>query len=323
MRRVSLPPINCNCMRFLGWKLKNVIALIIVYMQTCLLLFMEIDPLWPIDSPRGENHEFFLGLLQGMEFLAGGFTPYVKTGLPPRIGGLRYEDPIHAQRVAKFHIFSLRVLVDNWIESGREGTYEDVRKRHLSDPMMEVLMHWSSARQPELSFQRWDGAPSLYMQVGRDHNPENPFRNSWDTAILLFARLLDSPYRYRIAKCRSKDCTYYYMNRIPRGPLQYGTYCPQHRQTASATRSEYRRRDAMLENRIQIAHPVWGAWPSRCRTEKSQREWIVSEVNRRQSKSYPDIKVNWVSRHLQEISSGMPQTNQNEKDRSRKPGERN
>jgi hypothetical protein len=268
---------------------------------------MKIDDSWPIDSPhRGENHEFFLHLLQGMEFLAGGFTPYVKTGLPPRIGGLRYEDPFHAERVAKFHIFSLRTLADNWIESGREGMYEDVRKRHLSEPMMAALMQWSSTRQPELSFQWWDGSPSLYIPVGRDYNPECPFRNAWDTAILLFARWLDSPYRYRIAKCRHPDCTYYYMDRVPRGPLKYGTFCSAHRQSASANRAEYRKRDATHEGRIGIANSLWGAWPTECRTEKSQRLWLATEINRRQSKAYSPIKINWVTHHLNEIVTGVP-----------------
>lgn len=269
-----------------------------------LYAMMEIDELWPIDSPkRSENHEFLLHLLQGMEFLAGGFTAYVKTGLPPQMGGVRYEDPFHAQRVAKFHIFILRVLMDHWIESGREGMYEDVSKRYLSEPMMDALMRWSSARHPELSFQRWNGAPSLYIPIGRDHNPECPFRNAWDTAILLFARFLDSPYRYRIAKCRREGCTYYYMNRVPRGPLHYGTYCPDHRQGASAARSEYRKRNATHENRLEIAQSLWDAWPSTCRTEKRQREWIVHELNKRQSKAYPKIKINWVTRHLEAIKS--------------------
>lgn len=173
-----------------------------------------------------------------MEFLAGGFTPYVKTGLPPHIGGLRYGDPIHAQRVAKFHIFSLRTLLDNWIESGREGMYENVRKRHLPQPIMAALMHWSSKRSPELSFQWWDGSPSLYIQVGGTATRNVPFETR-GTAILLFARLLDSPYRYRIAKCRFQGCTYYYTDRVPRGPLKYGTFCPAHRQKASAIRAEF------------------------------------------------------------------------------------
>ncbi len=265
---------------------------------------MEIDEDWPIDSStRDENHEFVLHLLQGMEFLAGGFTPYVKTGLPPHIGGLRYEDPLHAQRVAKFHIFSLRTLVDNWIESGREGMYENVRARHLSEPMMFALMHWSSKRSPELSFRWWDGSPSLYLPVGRNHNPESPFRNAWDTAILLFARLLDSSYRYRIAKCRYQGCTYYYTDRVPKGPLQYGTYCPAHRQKASAKRSEYRKRSAIHENRIKVAKGLWGRWPPRCRTERSQRLWVAEELNRTQSKPYSKVKINWVTRHLKEITA--------------------
>jgi hypothetical protein len=267
---------------------------------------MEIDELWPIDSPRGENHEFLLHLLQGMEFLAGGFTSYVKTGLPPDIGGLRYEDPIHAQRVAKFHIFSLRTLVDNWIESGREGIYEDVRKRHISEPLMAALMHWSSKRRPELSFQWWDGLPSLYIPVGRQSNPECPFATAWDTAIVLFARFLDSPYRYKIAKCRFQGCTYYYSDRIPKAPLQYGTYCPVHRQRASASRAEYRKRNAIHENRIRVARSLWGTWPPECRTKKSQKVWLVAEINGKQSKSYSPIKINWVTRHFSEIETGVP-----------------
>jgi hypothetical protein len=267
---------------------------------------MEIDPHWPIDSNRGENHIFLLHLLQGMEFLAGGFTPIVKTGLPPLIGGVRYEDPFHAQRVAKFHIFSLRTMVDNWIESGREGMYEDVLKRHLAFELLAALMHWSSTKRPELSFQWWDGSPSLYIQVGRDYNPERPFQNAWDTAILLFARLLDSPYRYRIAKCRFPGCTYYYMNRLPRGPFQYGTYCPRHRQSASATRAESRKRDATHENRVRIAHSLWDTWPPEYRTEKSRRVWLAAELNRKQSKAYKPIQLNWVSHHLNEIATGIP-----------------
>jgi hypothetical protein len=264
---------------------------------------MEIDDDWPIDSPkRGENEDHLLHLLQGMEFLAGGFTAFVKTGLPPQVGGLQYENPFHAQRVAKFHIFALRLLMDNWIESGREGAYEDVRKRHLSEPLMDTLMGWSSSRPPELSFRRWDGKPSLYLPVGRTHDPDHPFRNAWNTAIVLFARFLDSPYRYRIAKCRASGCTYYYSYRIPRGPLKYGTFCPVHRQSASAARSQNRKREAVNENRVKIARGLWGKWPTEARSEKSKRIWLTAELNRLQSKAYPPVKVNWITWHLDEIA---------------------
>jgi hypothetical protein len=264
---------------------------------------MEIDEPWPIDSPkRSDNQKFLLHLLQGMEFLARGFTAYVKTGLPPHIGGLRYEDPSHAQRVGKFHIFSLRVLVDNWIESGREGMYEDVRKRSLSEPMMDTLMRWSSRRPPALSFRSWDGAPSLHIPVASTHETEHPFMNAWDTAILLFARLLDSPYRYRIAKCRREGCTYFYTERIPRGPFKYGTYCPEHRQSASARRSIENKRNTVNETRIELAKKLWGKWPPEVRTERSRRIWLQTELNHLQPKAYPEVQVNWVTRHSAEIA---------------------
>lgn len=282
------------------------IACIDLYMQTYIRgLSLEFDEYWGIDNPRKmENQYFVLALLQGHESLGRGFTELKRTGLPPLIGGVEPVSLKHDLRVAKFYIYSLRTLVDDWIESGRDGTFEDPLKRHLSEALSSALHHWSFRNGPKLSFKHWSGEPSLYMPAVRAAETECPFQNAWDNAISLFAQLLDSTYRYRIAKCRAKACTYYYTDRVPRGPLKYGTYCPAHRQKASAIRAVYRQRNAMNENRLTIAQGLWGHWPPEYRTDRSQKLWLVSEISERQSKAYPGIKINWVSRHLQQISSG-------------------
>jgi len=264
---------------------------------------MEIDEYWGIDNPRRRDNQYFLlHLLQGHEFLGYGFTELVNTGLPPDIGGVRYKDPEHARRVAKFYVFCLRTVVDAWIESGRNGLFENPLKRQLSEPLMNALIRWSSDHRTELSFKWWTGEPTLYIPACRQHDPENPFRNAWNDAIRLFAQFLDSPYRYRIAKCRSEGCTYFYTDRIPRGPLKFGTYCPAHRQIASAKRSVVRKRNAMQENRIKIAKQLWGRWPPEARTERTRLLWLTTELNGKQSKAFPTIKINWVTRHLKEIA---------------------
>lgn len=286
---------------------------------------MEIDEYWGIDNPGkiDENQDFVLALLQGCEQFGRGFTEIKKTGLPPHIGGVTPVNPEHDMRVAKFHVFCMRTLIDAWIESGRDGEVENPLKRHLSEPLMNALIRWSSDHRTELSFKRWTGEPSLYIPACRDANTECPFRNAWDDAIRLFAQLLDSPYRYRIAKCRFKGCTYYYTNRVPKGPLHYGTFCPAHRQRASASRAEYRKRNAIHEDRIKIAHGLWATWPPECRTEKSQRVWLASQIGRKQSKASDPVKINWVTRHLSEIVTGIPIVTRNANQQPTNRAERN
>jgi hypothetical protein len=265
---------------------------------------VEIDDSWGIDNPeRADNQHWVLALLQGHLWFGCGLTELKRVPAPePLKFTVVPKNPDHDLRAARFHIFCLRMFVDNWIESGREGTAEDPLKRRLSIPLTYTLHHWSSQKRPALGF-RVTGQATLYIPGYRDANTEFPFRNAWNESVRLFAQLLDSPYRYRIAKCRRDGCTYYYTKRVPKGPLHYGTYCPVHRQKASAKRSEYRKRNAIHENRIKIANSLWGRWPPEIRSEKSQRLWLVAELNRKQSKAYPEIKINWVTRHLKEITA--------------------
>ncbi len=207
---------------------------------------MEIDDVWGIDNPgRFDNQNFVLALLQGHVQFGLGFTEMKRTGLPPLIGGVTPVNPEHDLRVAQFYIFCMRTLVDHWIESGRDGLAENPLKRQLSMPLLNALHHWSGHRRPpELSFKWWTGEPSLYLPGARDANTEFPFRNAWDDAIRLFAQLLDSPYRYRIAKCRFPACTYYYTDRVPKGPFSNTAHSGPGTQTKSVCKTRLECREA-------------------------------------------------------------------------------
>jgi len=58
----------------------------------------------------------------------------------------------------------------------------------------------------------------------------------------------------------------------------------------------------MQENRIKIAKQLWGRWPPEARTERTRLLWLTTELNGKQSKAFPTIKINWVTRHLKEIA---------------------
>jgi hypothetical protein len=270
---------------------------------------MLLDPYWGIDeNQKIENRWYLLALLQGTESFARGLTAMKRVPAPePLKFSIIPANEEHDSRVAKFYICCLRALVDAWIESGRDREHEDHEDpcaRHLTMPLQNALNHWAGERHPELSFQE-SGKPVLELPASRMRNDDAPFRAAWENALQYFAQFLDSPDRYLIAKCRNQACTYYYAQRMPRGPLKYGTYCPAHRQQASAARSVYRSRSDLKKTRLKIARSLWGKWPPSAKSEKQQRSWLVEKLNEKQDPDNPPIKINWVTRNLEEIATGQ------------------
>src|SRR5271168_1962244 len=142
---------------------------------------MEIDDYWGIDNPRRiDNYDWVLAVLQGHEYFGSCFTEVKRLPAPePLKFTIVPVNPEHDRRVAQFHIFCMRMLVDAWIESGRDGISEDPLKRNLSSrPLFNALQNWAQQKRPELSFKWCTGEPSLYIPACRDGNTEFPFRNA-------------------------------------------------------------------------------------------------------------------------------------------------
>jgi hypothetical protein len=80
-------------------------------------------------------------------------------------------------------------------------------------------------------------------------------------------------------------------------PIKYGTYCPLHRNAASANRSNQQKRVPEHERKLGLAAQWWNRWPKRMIDKGEQAEWIAAKVKRGLDSNSTEIKRNWVTRN--------------------------
>lgn len=194
---------------------------------------------------------------------------------------------------------NVRVLVEEWIQSGRgsDGS-DDAWARQFPSRIVTAL----ARRTPFDIGQAIDGGLVLKLR-----GPVSPKQvTTWieDLAFSYFLRLLDSPRRECLASCMQMGCEKFFVRlRVPNrsSAVQLGTYCKDHREqrkVRSVSEARKQRNHLMLELASQLAkrcpeNDCSPGWP----------DWIAREVNKairnapKRFAGCPTITKNWASHH--------------------------
>lgn len=215
------------------------------------------------------------------------------------------DEALHRQSQEAF-LSRLRFLSDAWIETGRDrsGEGEDPAKRKLTPELWRVVNDWWAWNRPDVEADD-SGEPTLSMPLFKTNFTGDgvllePVDAAEAEAVRWFAWFLNLPHRYRLCKCRSCG-EYYYVERRPKGFIEYGTYCLRHRHLASAKRSNERRRVSEHERKLDLAVRCLGKWPKRMADEGTQARWVAEQVNKNLRHDETPIKRNWVTRYKAKI----------------------
>jgi hypothetical protein len=170
--------------------------------------------------------------------------------------------PASAERAAeanKHFAETLRSLIDQWLESGRSGTVEAPKERKLvlgedRDGLWSVLSSWIVQDRFRFSF---NNSGEIEMDLPSREDTGDEIADAKNDAIRRCAKLLQSPLRYRIAKCSKPQCgRYFYFKRTPKGVLKCGTLCPDHRSHGGTIRKD-RQRKVRKERLLTLAADAW------------------------------------------------------------------
>jgi hypothetical protein len=211
---------------------------------------------------------------------------------------------------------TLRSLVDQWIQSGRDSGVDEPYKRDIC---------WYSPRYPEPIFRTltvfWERNPPTVI-VGRDGrsavkrkppslNPRYLSREAHKTAIHCFQQLLDSPARYLLSRCDGCG-TYFVRRRAPRKdmPIKRGTFCKNCKGLGGARRTVATREQRKKEV-IGWAADYWPKW-AQTRLHARQSEWIAQQVNRELAKHrwiHDPVTGKWVTQNKKSIEAEVERRN--------------
>jgi len=252
----------------------------------------------------------FLMVLKGSWTFIPVFVDQKRVPAPPP---LHYEfapkDEALNKQAQETFVSHMRGLADEWINTGRDasGEGEEPGKRMLTTGLKRIMSEWAAGNRPDIRFDE-SGELVVSMPVRKvnftgDGVPIGPLDAAKQEAVRWFAGFLDSPYAYRLCKCRSCN-EYYYTERRAKGWIEYGTYCPRHRHLASAMRSYEARQAPAQERRLDVAAQYWGKWPKSMSTDEcKQLQWIAKKVNENVSLKWTPIRRNWVTLHGAEIET--------------------
>ena len=261
------------------------------------------------DSSMESDREYLLALLN-QQIQAPPFGVMHRVAAPPP---LKYSlvpvDPKMSADANRVFNVALRSLVDQWLDSGRSGNVETPRERNLGvgthgrDDLWFLLNSWVAKDRFRWSFTK-SGEIELSLPCRQSSN--DALADANNDAIRLFAMLLQSSLRYRIAQCRKPECgRYFYYERLPKGTLKCGTLCPEHKIHGGTVRKE-RQRKAHKERLLSLAAAAWPRWKP-AYGERSL--WIAGQVNRRLAASEQRITRKFVTQNDGEIQKRTEEQN--------------
>jgi hypothetical protein len=258
---------------------------------------MHIDEGFSPDAPW-----HFLLALNDSPVIMPNFVESERVPKPPPVNfSRRSKDEALEQQAGKAYIEHLRSLADEWIDSGKASQGgEDPAQRKLSSSLLELLNGWTSRNKPLIGFKS-SGDIVLFMPACK-LDFRAPLESARDEAVRLFATFMTSPQRCMLYKCR-RCKVYYFTQRRPRGFIKNGTYCPEHRNSASANRSNQRKREPERARKLDLASRCWGCWPKRLTEAGTQAQWVAETANEKLEHYYTPISRNWVTRNRAEIEA--------------------
>ncbi|HZY60887.1 MAG TPA: hypothetical protein VFE38_00065 [Edaphobacter sp.] len=216
------------------------------------------------------------------------------------------NNPSEQQKEKAYTIFreSLRALIDEWIDTGREGTPGEViecpwdrkltfeAKKKVFEVRGAVKVNVLDDGSIELCV---DERPPIYFPLLQR---AERYATSW------FSRLLDNEARYKLFRC--DNCMRYFVrNSAPRKGqyIKRGAFCEQCKNIGGAKRNEVRRR-GIQGMRIDAAVEWWTKYP---KTREPFEQWVIEKINRALKKKgiNEPVKRNWLTRNRAQIEAEM------------------
>lgn len=227
----------------------------------------------------------------------------------------------------------LRLLVDRWIDSGKD---EDRDSPWTRRPWIEPIEDYAERNPPKLLFTK-RGLPFLFVgspppesgeardselarfiedrlaQVDGSLVADVRFRKAlraaaW-SATALFLQVLDSPHSGRLSRC--DGCrAYFWRKRAPKRdhPVSRGSWCELCKAKGGAYRAD-KSRESRRGDMVKRAAEAWTTWkPDQPNRYGSRREWVAKQVSKRLPGGR-SITGNWVTRHTAEIEAEVERRN--------------
>ena len=205
---------------------------------------------------------------------------------------------------------AFRALMDQWIDSGKDGGEEPLTRYvnkvppGYTESLLDVLRAWLNRNMPKPMLMNSGKIaiglqpPSLWEldENGRVKYLE-PEKYAEECAVFHFAELLDLPGAHRVARCNNPECRRYYLRgRLFKKKIKRGTYCGTCDGIGSVERTRVSR-GARKQKQINLAANFWDEWkPTRRHGRKS--DWIAQQMNKRAGST---LTGRWVSRNLKAI----------------------
>jgi hypothetical protein len=198
-------------------------------------------------------------------------------------------------------IETMRRAADLWIDSGKDPAHPNIDSPAQRN-VEATLFRWINS----VLFMRLPGTVQMYrdgtqrIQRNWPHFTERKLNQrgligsledyGQEFALHYFAQLLNSPDRYRIARC--DHCKRYFSYERARfRPVRHGVFCSSCKDKASVKRTKSSR-----ENRLDTAAKAWLEWDAG--TQIEQRLWVADRVSEAHATT---LGRRWVSQNLPKI----------------------
>jgi hypothetical protein len=210
-------------------------------------------------------------------------------------------------------IGTMRQLADLWIESGKDGDTDTPSARNVEyrpkdgSPSIAdrfYALEGTEARYPVIRRNGTQDTKSLSFGIDLEHSrmfgPESAARRlGAKVAMHYFARLLDSPYSWNIARCDSCQ-SYFGYERAPAKTIKRGVRCPTCKPKGSAV-SKKAVRDLKRSAMVEAAAEAWDSW-TKSNRNPDRHEWVSRQVNKGCGTS---IQRKWVVQNEKSILRRM------------------
>jgi hypothetical protein len=193
--------------------------------------------------------------------------------------------------------------IDEWIDSGKNGTRETASNRHESraqQAALEAAAYWKTSQ----TVLETSTLSTLRLLPQDQSNFENPM---WQ-ARRIIALVLSSDLRLRIAKCRYKNCKRpYFVFDKPNKTYEYGLFCCIEHNRSSTVPIRIQERRQKFEHKLV----VWAAkyvleravpdWQANVIFKEKLAKHLTSLIAKEKAPTRDNVTKNWVTRNAAQI----------------------
>lgn len=196
---------------------------------------------------------------------------------------------------------SLRELVDQWLDSSRDGLHARPYDRTIiwSFPLSKEVYQFATSNSTTVIDSTGQISQKLSVPLRQKASLGNQLH---EQAIFAFLQLMNSPRRSRLFRC--DGCRRYFVQRRdPRKEILRGIFCKKCKKTGRPGKV---RMDATNDNRtkelVRLAADYWPRWdPKKHRFTRSK--WVAANMQDSLPEWRTSLSGNWVTRHAEEIEA--------------------